>query len=73
MLVEPIKEKIMATQALVTPYVLTDEGVRQLAEMSEGSGAPISSPGFTTRLLTGEAARDRLSALEKLVRAHDAK
>lgn len=63
----------MASSSLVTPYVLTDDAVRLLAEMSEAGGAPAASPGFTSQLRTGEAARDRLSALEKLVRAHNAK
>ena len=60
----------MATAALGSAYVLHDEGVYQLAEMSAGGSAPISSPGFKSHLAESSSVTDTLSALENLVRAH---
>jgi hypothetical protein len=60
----------MASTALGSAYVLTDEGVRQLADMSLAGSAPVSSPGFYSQLRDSSNAAGRLSALEQLVRAH---
>ena len=60
----------MATAALGSAYVLHDEGVYQLAEMSAGASAPVSAPGFRSHFVESSSAPDKLSALEHLVRAH---
>ena len=54
----------VATAALGSPYVLSDEGVFQLAEMVERGSAPVSSPGFTSRLRESSDAESRLSRIE---------
>lgn len=59
----------MASEALGSAYVLSDAGARQLAHMATGASAPVSSPGFQSRLRESGAASDRLSALERMVRA----
>jgi hypothetical protein len=63
----------MATAALGSAYVLHDEGVYQLAEMSANGSAPVSSPGFRSHLVEPSSITDQLSALERLVRAHSEK
>jgi hypothetical protein len=60
----------MASEALGSAYVLTDAGARELAQMMAGTSAPVSTPGFTSRRREDGNAAERLSALEKLVRAH---
>lgn len=61
----------MASEALGSAYVLSDAGARQLAEMAAAGSAPVASPGFTSRLRERSSADARLSALERLVRAHN--
>lgn len=56
----------MASEALGSAYVLTDEGVAQLAAMARAGGAPSSSEGFTSHYR--DSSSTRLSALEELVR-----
>jgi len=63
----------MASAALGSAYVLSVEGVRQLAEMSVAGSAPVSSPGFSSQLLDSRSAERRLSDLERLVQAHTAR
>ncbi len=60
----------MASQALGSAYVLSNSGASQLAELASHGSAPVASPGFKSCLLESEAAHDRLSKLELLVRAH---
>ena len=60
----------MASEALGSAYVLSDDGVRQLLAMAANGSAPVASPGFSSRLREAGSADDRLSALERLVRAH---
>ncbi|MGC0368803.1 hypothetical protein [Microbacterium sp. SLBN-111] len=60
----------MASEALGSAYVLSTAGARQLAEMAAGGSAPGATPGFSSRLLEYGAADQRLSVLERLVRAH---
>lgn len=63
----------MASEALGSAYVLSGNGARQLAEMAASGSAPISSPGFSSRLRESGSAHSRLSALEELVRATSSK
>lgn len=63
----------MSTSALGSPYVLSDEGARQLADMMAQGSAPLASPGFTSRLRESSDAESRLSSLQELVRAHEAR
>lgn len=60
----------MASEALGSAYVLSEAGARQLAEMTVRGSAPVASPGFSSRLREFDSADSRLSALERLVRAH---
>lgn len=63
----------MASEALGSAYVLSNDGARQLAEMVTNGSAPVASPGFSSRLRESGSAEVRLTALENLVRAHASK
>lgn len=58
-------EEIVATTALTTPYVLSDAGALELAELCAAGSAPVSNPDFTTQLLEGTAASERLAEIQR--------
>lgn len=58
----------MASESLGGAYMLTSESAAQLASVASSGSAPVSSPGFVSQLHDPDSARDRLSALEELVR-----
>ncbi len=59
----------MASSSLGAPYVLSSAGATRLAEMADQGSAPVSTPGFTSRLVDARKGDSRLSALQNLVAA----
>jgi hypothetical protein len=58
----------MASSALGSAYVLSNEGVRQLVDLESHGSAPISAPGFVSnRPADKESLERKLSALQGLV------
>lgn len=58
----------MASAALGSVYVLSTEGVAQLADLQSRGSAPVATPGFVSARPVDDASRDRrLTELQRLV------
>lgn len=58
----------MASTALGSAYVLSDEGVRQLIDLEARGSAPVATPGFVSERPSDVSSLNRqLSALQRLV------
>lgn len=58
----------MASSALGSAYVLSNEGVRQLVDLEASGSAPVSEPGFvSSRPVDRESLERKLAALQGLV------
>lgn len=68
-LLERNRYGVMASSSLGAPYVLSSAGVAQLAEMTAQGSAPVSTPGFSSRLVDVRESDRKLSALQSLVAA----
>lgn len=59
----------VASSSLASPYVLSNVGAQQLAEMTASGSAPIASPGFSSNRIDPRSNDDKLTRLQELVRA----
>lgn len=58
----------MASAALGSVYVLSSEGVAQLADLQANGSAPVETPGFVSgRPADADARERRLTELQRLV------
>lgn len=62
----------VASSSLGAPYVLSSAGVSSLAEMTAQGSAPVSTPGFSSKLVDSHDDESKLSALQRLIAARPA-
>lgn len=59
----------VASSSLGSPYVLSNSGAQQLAEMTAYGSAPVSNPGFSSNRVDARSNNEKLTRLQELVKA----